>query len=139
MSEQRFKSMVDAGLISVRLLPLIIPVAARPLDVVTWPWTSRPRSSSPVPATRWRRSRSIPSGRPCGMSNLRSIEWKTEPPLAVGSRIAFVAEFLRRRLAYVYEVVEHVPGERFVMRTTEGPFPMETTYPGATPASIARR
>ncbi len=60
--------------------------------------------------------------------NLRSVEWKTEPPLAVGSRIAFVAEFLRRRLAYVYEVVEHVPGERFVMRTAEGPFPMETTY-----------
>ena len=60
--------------------------------------------------------------------NLRSIEWKTEPPLVVGSRIAFVAEFLRRRLAYVYEVVEHVPGERFVMRTAEGPFPMETTY-----------
>lgn len=23
---------------------------------------------------------------------------------------------------------ELVPGERFVMRTTEGPFPMETTY-----------
>ena len=60
--------------------------------------------------------------------NLRSVEWKTEPPLVVGSRIAFVAEFLRRRLAYVYEVVEHVPGERFVMRTAEGPFPMETTY-----------
>ena len=59
---------------------------------------------------------------------LRSVEWKTEPPLVVGSRIAFVAEFLRRRLAYVYEVVEHVPGERFVMRTAEGPFPMETTY-----------
>ena len=60
--------------------------------------------------------------------NLRSVEWKTEPPLVVGSRIAFVAEFLRRRLAYVYEVVEHVQGERFVMRTAEGPFPMETTY-----------
>jgi hypothetical protein len=39
-----------------------------------------------------------------------------------------VAEFLRRRLEYTYEVVEHVPGERLVMRTSEGPFPMETTY-----------
>jgi len=53
---------------------------------------------------------------------------ETRPPLAVGSRLAFVARFLGRRLAYTYEVREHVPGERFVMRTAEGPFPMETTY-----------
>ena len=71
--------------------------------------------------------------------NLRSVEWKTEPPLAVGSRIAFVAEFLRRRLAYVYEVVEHVPGERFVMRSAEGPFPMETTYTWAAQSPSATR
>jgi hypothetical protein len=49
-------------------------------------------------------------------------------PLAIGSRIAFVARFLGRRLAYVYEVEEIVPDEWFVMRTAEGPFPMETTY-----------
>jgi uncharacterized membrane protein len=60
--------------------------------------------------------------------NIKSIEWRTDPPLAVGSRIEFVATFLGRRLAYTYEVVEHAPGERFVMRTAEGPFPMETTY-----------
>lgn len=48
--------------------------------------------------------------------------------VAVGSRIAFVAQFLGRRLAYTYEVKEMVPGERFVMSTAEGPFPMETTY-----------
>jgi hypothetical protein len=40
----------------------------------------------------------------------------------------FVAQFLGRRLAYTYEVVEFVPGERLVMRTQQGPFPMETTY-----------
>lgn len=69
-----------------------------------------------------------PDRLPLWYLNIKSIEWRTEPPLGVGTRLAFAAEFLHRRLEYVYEVVEHVPGERFVMRTAEGPFPMETTY-----------
>lgn len=61
-------------------------------------------------------------------ANITSIEWKTPPPLAVGSQIAFTAQFLGRRLAYTYLVREWIPGSRFVMSTDEGPFPMETTY-----------
>jgi uncharacterized membrane protein len=60
--------------------------------------------------------------------NIKSVEWRGSPPLEVGSRLAFVAEFLGRRLEYTYEVVEHEPGRRFAMRTSEGPFPMRTTY-----------
>lgn len=60
--------------------------------------------------------------------NIEAVEWQTEPPLASGSRLAFVARFLGRRLAYTYEVVEFQPEARLVMRTHEGPFPMETSY-----------
>src|SRR4051794_12986930 len=60
--------------------------------------------------------------------NIKSIEWETPPPLAVGSRMAFVAQFLGRRLAYTYEVREWLPDARLVMSTAQGPFPMETTY-----------
>ncbi|HJZ62185.1 MAG TPA: SRPBCC family protein [Miltoncostaeaceae bacterium] len=60
--------------------------------------------------------------------NIERVEWLTPPPLAVGSHVAFVARFMGRRLEYTYEVTELVPGERLVMRTAEGPFPMETTY-----------
>jgi hypothetical protein len=62
------------------------------------------------------------------VENIRSVDWRTPPPMDVGSRLAFVASFLGRELAYTYEVVEWTPGARLVMATSEGPFPMQTTY-----------
>ena len=102
-----------------RRAPLYPP--AMPVDVRTDTVIARPcvtvaaYAADPDNATAW-------------YANIKAVEWRTERPLAVGSRIAFVAQFLGRRLAYTYEVREFVPGERFVMSTAEGPFPMETTY-----------
>lgn len=60
--------------------------------------------------------------------NITSAQWQTPKPLALGSRLEFTAAFLGRSLTYTYEVVDFVPGRRFVMRTAQGPFPMETVY-----------
>ena len=60
--------------------------------------------------------------------NITSVRWLTQKRLAIGSRVAFTASFLGRRVNYTYEVRDLVPGERLVMATQEGPFAMETTY-----------
>ena len=91
------------------------------IDVETEIVIERPRSavaeyaSDPDNATAW-------------YKNIESVEWKSPKPLGVGTKIAFVAEFMGRRLVYTYEIRELLPGERLVMSTDEGPFPMETTY-----------
>src|ERR671938_220650 len=85
------------------------------VDVVTEVEIERPReevaayAADPDNATAW-------------YENIERVERKTE------SRVAFVARFLGRRLAYTYEIAELAPGERLVMRAADGPFPMETTY-----------
>ena len=98
-----------------------LPSRGVAVDVITEIEIDRPRvevaayASEPDNATAW-------------YENIESVEWKTPRTAAVGSSFAFVARFLGRRLAYTYQVRELVPGERFVMSTSEGPFPMETTY-----------
>jgi uncharacterized protein YndB with AHSA1/START domain len=92
-----------------------------PVDVVTEVVIARPRGEVAAYA-------GDPSHAPRWYANIESVGWETPPPLAVGSKLSFVAHFLGRRMAYTYEIVELVRGERLVMRTAEGPFPMETTY-----------
>lgn len=82
---------------------------ARPVEVVA------AYAADPTTAPEW-------------YDNIDSVEWRTDPPLRVGTVVAFVARFMGRRLAYDYEIVDYEPGARLVMRTSRGPFPMETTY-----------
>jgi uncharacterized membrane protein len=84
-------------------------VIRRPVDVVA------AYAGDPANAPRW-------------YANIRSVKWLTPPPVAVGTRLAFAAGFLGRQLAYTYQVAEFEPGRRLVMRSADGPFPMETTY-----------
>src|SRR2546429_5550879 len=87
-----------------------------PVDVQTEIEIDRPRgevaayASDPDNATSW-------------YENIKAVEWESPRPVAVGSRVGFVARFLRRRLAYTYEVKVIVPGERFLMSTAEGALP----------------
>ena len=92
-----------------------------PVDVTTEVMISRSRqvvaefAADPENAPRW-------------YANISTVAWRTEPPIRVGSQMEFVARFLGRTLAYTYEVVDLVAGERLTMRTADGPFPMSTTY-----------
>ncbi|HET9872780.1 MAG TPA: SRPBCC family protein [Propionibacteriaceae bacterium] len=69
-----------------------------------------------------------PTNAPRWYVNIESAQPQTPAPLRVGSTVVFVAHFLGKRLRYTYEVTEYVPEQRLVMRTAEGPFPMETSY-----------
>ncbi len=69
-----------------------------------------------------------PSNAPRWSRRISSAEWETDPPITLGSRIAFRARFVGRDLAYVDEVTEYTPGEQVAMRTAEGLFPMAITY-----------
>ncbi|WNB93782.1 SRPBCC family protein [Bacillus sp. NEB1478] len=81
-----------------------------------------------VPRDKVEEYTSNPDNAPEWYVNIKSAEWRTENLIRVGSKIAFKADFLGRQLAYVYEIKEYVPNEKLVMRTADGPFPMETTY-----------
>jgi uncharacterized membrane protein len=91
------------------------------VDVLTEIDINRPReevaafAADPANATAW-------------YKNIESVEWETQPPVRVGSKLRFRAKFLGRTLEYTYEVRENEPGRRLVMATSQGPFPMETTY-----------
>lgn len=91
------------------------------VDVFTEITINRPRDQVSAYAAN-------PDHAPEWYVNIQSAEWRTSKPLQIGSEIAFKAYFLGKELSYVYRITEYAPGEKLVMQTADGPFPMETTY-----------
>lgn len=69
-----------------------------------------------------------PENAPAWYSNIKAVRWESDPVVAVGSKVAFRAQFLGKTLDYIYEFTELDPGRKLVMRTANGPFPMQTSY-----------
>ena len=92
-----------------------------PVDVETEIVIDRPReevaafAADPDNATDW-------------YEHVKRVVWRTRRPLAVGTRVGFLAESLGKQMEFVYEITALVPGEQLVMRSEAGRFPMETTY-----------
>lgn len=92
-----------------------------PVEIKTEIVIDRPRAevaafaADPDNATAW-------------YEHVKRVVWRTPKPLAVGTRIGFLAESLGRQLEFVYEVTALTPGEQLVMRSEAGRFPMETIY-----------
>ena len=91
------------------------------VDVIVEPAIRRPRQVVAAYAAE-------PDNAAAWYANITAVQWLTPRPLAKGSQFEFTAAFLGRTWTYTYEVVKLVRDRRLVMRTTQGAFPMETTY-----------
>jgi hypothetical protein len=58
-----------------------------------------------------------PGNAPLWYVNIKSVAWKTPPPVQVGSQIDFCAQFLGRRLAYRYEAIARIVSETMSLMT----------------------
>ncbi len=69
---------------------------------------------------------SNPDNAPDWYINIKSVRWITEPPLKVGSEIAFTVNFMGE-MCYTYRIMEF-GASRLVMTTEDGPFPTQVIY-----------
>lgn len=92
-----------------------------PVDIASEIEIARPREEVAAYA-------SDPDNAPAWRADIKSVDWPTPPLVSARSRFTLVTRLLGQELSYGYEILELVPGERFVVRTEDGPFAIETTY-----------
>lgn len=67
------------------------------------------------------------SNNPRWQRGMRSCEWITQPPIAVGSRYRQTASFLGRPVISVFEVTDFEPDRMIRIETIESSFPIQVT------------
>jgi uncharacterized membrane protein len=70
---------------------------------------------------------SDPGNAPSWCTHIKSVEWNPEAPLRAGAKLVFNEQIMRRRQQHVYEVVEVIPGQKMIMKTSGNGMRMETT------------
>lgn len=69
-----------------------------------------------------------PDNAPEWCEKIKSTSHLTPLPIEVGSKFELVRYSLRRKVKFIYEVIEFIPNNILILQTKQGPFPMETTY-----------
>ncbi len=60
-------------------------------------------------------------------SGMKSCEWTSEPPIAVGSTYEQVAEFRGKPVISTFEVTDFVPGKSMRVESIKSTFPIQVT------------
>ena len=69
-----------------------------------------------------------PDNAPVWSSNIRAVNWHSERPAQIGSKMEFETIFLGRKLSHIFEIIDLVPGKSLHMRTTDAAMTLETSY-----------
>ena len=95
-----------------------------PIDVTERRTIALPTDKVAAYAMDWRHDHEWTQG-------IRSAELTKEAPgggFEAGAQVTRTAHFLGRRINYVLNVFQYVPGKVLDMRSVSGPFPMHVTY-----------
>jgi hypothetical protein len=66
-----------------------------------------------------------PDNAPKWLAHIKSVDWKSPPPLRVGTRFVFNSSSFGRKIAMPFEVIKFAPGEQLIVRNAGNTFPKE--------------
>lgn len=68
-----------------------------------------------------------PANTPTWCHHVVAADWKTDPPIMLGSQITLRCRVMGRGVVVTFDVVEYSPGSQVELSTTGGPFPVRAT------------